>query len=93
MRCISNEKKKCILKILFPSCQEEFILTIRIDSKKNIINGTESPVIAYVFKDLGSLTDKEYARLLHDYELRKYVCIYTYICAYIEYYFTNFVIN
>ena len=48
---------------------------------------------AYVFKDLGSLTDKEYARLLHDYELRKYVCIYTYICAYIEYYFTNFVIK
>ena len=83
------EKNKHIL-VLFSSTQKEFYHNNKTRFlNKNIFNGVECPVIAYVFKDWGSLTDKGYARLLHGYKLRKYIYIY-YI--YISYYLLCFCI-
>lgn len=76
------EKNKHIL-VLFSSTQKEFYHNNKNRlPNKNIFNVVECPVIACVFKDWGSLTDKGYARLLHGYKLRKYIYIYKFHIIY-----------
>lgn len=77
------EKNRYIL-VLFFSCQKEFYHNNKNKFlSENIINGVESPVIPYVFRDLGNLTDKGYVRLLRDCKLGKRIYIHTHIYMHI----------